>query len=60
MLKRGSGGSSGRQTEVKKKREASGISPHDELIGQGIQHKVEVQTKAAASALKPCYFTLIP
>ena len=25
--------------------------PHDELIGQGIEHKVEVQAKGAGSAL---------
>ena len=47
MLKRGSG----RQTEVKKKEKQVEFA-HDELIGQGIGHKVGLQTKAAASALK--------
>lgn len=40
----------GRQTEVKKKRKQVEI-PHDELIGQGIEHKVGVQTKRIGSAL---------
>ena len=34
--------------------------PHDELIGQGIEHKVGVQTKAIDSTLALSFNVILP